>query len=195
MKRACALLSLSASLLATACGSTTPAPATSTAATPASTAPAAKPYATLAQVMRGIPLRSSNLFFDAQSKDPAAKTPLKEDATEGDKVNALYGGWRSIEDAALAVSETANLLIIPGRACENGKPAPVDAEDFRKFTQQLADAGLAAYKAAQSKNMDNVVDASGAVTEACAACHDVYRERPEGDKTPRCVALAKKPGA
>jgi Cytochrome C' len=187
MKRACALLSLSGSLLMAACGNTTPAPATS--------ARAAKPYANLAQVMRGIPLRSSNLVFDAPSTDPAVTVPLKKDASEGDKTNALYGGWRSIEDAALAVSETANLLIIPGRACENGKPAPVDAEDFRKFAQQLADAGLAAYKAAQSKNMDNVTDASGAMTEACAACHDVYRERPEGDKTPRCVALAKQPGA
>jgi len=194
MKRACALLSLSASLLAAACGSTTPAPATSPAATPASTAPAAKPYATLAQVMRGIPLRSSNLFFDAQSNNPAAKVDAKG-ASQGDQINQLYGGWRSIEDAALALSETANLLIIPGRACENGKPVPVDAADYRKAVQQLADAGLAAYKAAQSKNMDSVVDASGAVTEACAACHDVYRDRPDGDQTPRCVALAKKPGA
>jgi cytochrome c556 len=44
--------------------------------------------------------------------------------------------------------------------------------------QGLRDAGQAAYKAAQSKNMDNIVDAAGTVTEACAACHDEYREKP-----------------
>ena len=33
---------------------------------------AAKPYATLAQVMRGIPFPNSNIIFDTQSTDPAA---------------------------------------------------------------------------------------------------------------------------
>jgi cytochrome c556 len=32
-------------------------------------------------------------------------------------------------------------------------------------------------EAALRKNQDNIVDASGTVTEACSACHDVYREK------------------
>ena len=39
---------------------------------PAASAPAAKPYGTLAQVMRGIPFPNSNIIFDTQSTDPAA---------------------------------------------------------------------------------------------------------------------------
>ena len=35
-------------------------------------APAAKPYGTLAQLMRGIPFPNSNIIFDTQSTDPAA---------------------------------------------------------------------------------------------------------------------------
>jgi cytochrome c556 len=37
---------------------------------------------------------------------------------------------------------------------------------------------MESYKAAQSKNMDKIVDASGTLTEACSNCHDKYREKP-----------------
>ena len=47
------------------------------------------------------------------------------------------------------------------------------------------DAGLAAYKAAQSKNQDAMVDASGTLADACSACHDVYREK-KGGTADRC---------
>ena len=83
-----------------------------------------------------------------------------------------YGGWQSVENAALALAEAANLLIIPGRVCSNGKPAPLAQADWPKLVQGLRDAAMVSYKAAQSKNMDNIVDASGTLTEACSACHD-----------------------
>jgi hypothetical protein len=90
-----------------------------------------------------------------------------------------------VENAAIALGEAANLLIIPGRMCGNGKPVPMDQPDWPGFVQGLRDAAQVAYKAAQSKNMDNIVDASGTLTEACAACHDKYREKP--DLANRCT--------
>ena len=39
---------------------------------------------------------------------------------------------------------------------------------------------MTAYKAAQSKNQDNIVDAADTVTTACANCHDRYRDKPGG---------------
>jgi cytochrome c556 len=136
-------------------------------------APAPKPESNLGQLMRGILFPNSNIIFDAQNNDPAA--PKKE---EPGKMSNPYGGWLEVENAALARSESANLLMIPGRMCMNGKPVPITRADWPKFVQILRDAGQAAYKAAQSKNMDNIVDASGTLTEACSACHDVYREKP-----------------
>jgi cytochrome c556 len=44
--------------------------------------------------------------------------------------------------------------------------------------QGLRDAGTTAYKAAQSKNTDNILTAADAITEACANCHNKYREKP-----------------
>jgi hypothetical protein len=125
----------------------------------------------LALLMRGILFPNSNIIFDAQNNDPATK---KEEG----QFSAVYGGWQAVENAALALAESANLLMIPGRVCSNGKPVPMNRADWPKFVQLLRDASQASYKAAQSKNMDNIVDAAGALTEACSACHDVYREKP-----------------
>ena len=184
MKSACALLA--SSLLFAAC---TSAPAPEPAA-PAASGPATKPYANLTQMMRAIPFPASNIIFAAQNEDPAA--PKKAEAGGADRYAniAEYGGWTAVENAALALSETANLLLIPGRKCANGKDAPLDREDYKKAIQQLADAGEAAYKAALSKNQDQILEVSGTVAEACAACHDVYREK--DDPKDRCTAPAAK---
>lgn len=167
MKSACALLA--SSLLFAAC---TSAPAPEPAA-PAATGPATKPYASLAQMMRGIPFPASNILFAVQNEDPGAKKP---EAGGADRYADTYGGWMAVENAALALSETANLLVIPGRMCENGKPAPLDREDYKKGIQLLADAGQAAYKAAQAKNREAFDEVTGKVADACSACHEVYRD-------------------
>ena len=54
---------------------------------------------------------------------------------------------------------------------------PVQNADWGKYVQGLRDAGMASYKAAQTKSQDKIVDVSDQVTTACANCHDVYREK------------------
>lgn len=164
-----------------------------TQAQPPASAPAAsavKPYGTLAQMMRGIPFPNSNIIFDTQSLDPGAEKKPGDTAGAGASAqyNSVYGGWQAVENAALALQETANLIMIPGRLCENGRPVPLDREDYRKFAAGLAEAGKVAYKAAQSKNLDAMLEAGGTVTDACSACHDVYREKP--DLKDRCTPPA-----
>jgi hypothetical protein len=46
-----------------------------------------------------------------------------------------------------------------------------------KFTQELADAGRAAYKASQTRNQETVSDISNVVNDACLHCHQMYRDR------------------
>ena len=147
---------------------------------------AAKPYGTLAQVMRGIPFPNSNIIFDTQSTDPAAaQKPRRRPERLRHSFRRVYGGWQAVENASIALQETGNLLLIPGRMCENGRPVPVDQEDFKKWAQGLVDAGAASYKAAQSKNMDQMVEVSGTVADACAACHEKYRDKE--DLKMRCI--------
>jgi hypothetical protein len=48
---------------------------------------------------------------------------------------------------------------------------------------------VSAYEAALTKNQDAMVDASGILSEACLACHRVYRREPTpGDATQRCIS-------
>ena len=142
--------------------------------------------------MRGIPFPNSNIIFDTQSKDPAAPKSNGRSiitGTEGATTvySSVYSGWQQVENSAIALAETANLIMIPGRKCENGLPVPLDQEDYRKAAQGLADAGLAAYKAAQSKNLEAMIELSGTISDACAACHEKYRDVPAGKM--RCVPL------
>jgi hypothetical protein len=134
--------------------------------------------------MRGIVYPASNVVFAGQGD--LTNLPKAEDpATSPNPLTSTYGGWSAIENAGIALAESANLLLLPGRTCSNGKPAPVQRADWIKFVNDLRAAGQAAYKAAQSKNQDTMVEASGTVADACQACHDVYRER--GGSAGRCT--------
>jgi cytochrome c556 len=164
----------------------TPAPApkqTKGPAAPAQTkaaaaAPARQAPATLAQLMKGILYPNSNVIFFAQGDNPADVPPAKDPATAINPLASSYGKWEAVENSGLAIAEAASLLTIPGRKCSNGRPVPITNADWPKLVQGLRDAGLAAYKAAQSKNQDKILDAADVMTTACANCHDKYREKP-----------------
>jgi hypothetical protein len=143
-------------------------------------APAARVQGTLLQVMRGIIYPASNVIFAAQTDDPATMKPAPDPATSPNPLTSTYGGWTAVENSGIALAEAASLLTVPGRRCSNGKPAPIQNADWQMWVQELRDAGMATYKAAQSKNQDAILDAAGVVSEACSHCHDKYREVPGG---------------
>jgi mono/diheme cytochrome c family protein len=154
-------------------------------APPAGQAPSFPAVGNLAQVMRGILFPSSNLIFDVQIRDPGAPmTPSaaasSTDATLTVRFGGIYAGWQLVDYAAIAVAESAPLMLTPGRRCENGKPVPVERADWIKYTQELAEAGKAAYKASQSRNQEAVSDASNQIADACLNCHVAYRDKPGG---------------
>jgi hypothetical protein len=144
------------------------------------TAPAPKMgvHATLAQLMRGILYPASNVVFAAQSEDPAKIKPVANPSMSPDLLSSTYGQWQAVENSALAIAEAANLLTLPGRKCSNGVDVPLRNTDWTKFVQELRAAGLAAYKAAQAKNQDDIVAAADPLTTACSNCHEKYREKP-----------------
>jgi hypothetical protein len=140
--------------------------------------------ANLAQLMRGILFPNSNVIFFAQEDDPAKVPPAKDPSLSPNPLASTYGGWAAVENSAKALSEAANLLILPGRKCANGLPVPINNPDWPKFVQGLRAASLEAYKAAQSKNMDNILTAAGDMSTACSNCHDKWREKT--DLADRC---------
>ena len=159
----------------------TPAPKPAPAAAPAKPAaavPAMKVQASLLQLMRGTLFPSSKIIFSPQDQNPPDVPPAKDPALATNLLASAYGKWEAVENSALALSEVANLLMLPGRKCANGRDVPIKNADWPKFVQGLRDAGVVVYKAAQSKNQDKIVDAADVMTTACANCHDKYREKP-----------------
>ena len=185
-----AVLAISAALVAACAPSTSP-PAASTPPNPSAAArPQSQVQGDLRQVMRGILFPNSNVVFLAQGTDPASVPKDADGTTSVNPLASVYGGWEAIENSSIALAEAANLLTIPGRTCANGKPVPVQSADWQRFVQGLRDAGMASYKAAQSKDMDKMLDAADTLTNACSECHDVYREKTEqrGGDAARCTA-------
>ena len=156
----------------------------------------------LSQVMRGILFPNANLIFNVQTHDPSEKNPASENANTQDTFNwiswgsSLYSPWELVDYAAVTLAESAPLMLTPGRQCENGRPVPVNDPDWIKFTQELAEAGKAAYKASQTRSQEAVSDATEVITNACSHCHQVFRDRrgpgvdprdPVTSKANRCV--------
>jgi mono/diheme cytochrome c family protein len=165
-------------------GPAAPAPRTTAAASAAIAITSAKPPGNMAQLMRGILFPSSNLLFQVQTYDPAAPKTGYEPGTASfswvDWGSGIYSGWELVDDAAIAIAESAPLLLTPDRRCENGKPVPVDRPDWIQFTAELAEAGRAAYRASQSRNREAVSDVTNQIADACLRCHEVYRDKPGG---------------
>src|SRR5215216_1355783 len=95
-------------------------------------APPAQVQGSLNQVMRGILFPNSNVIFDAQNKDPGAPPDPAEPGAALNPYANLYGGWEGVENAAIALYEVANVVQLPGRNCQNGKPVPLEEDTFRK---------------------------------------------------------------
>jgi mono/diheme cytochrome c family protein len=150
-------------------------------ATGSSQVPGFPAFGNLAQVMRGILFPSSNIIFNVQLHDPGE--PVKPAAVGAgtfswtDWGGGIYTGWQLIDYAAVAIAEAAPLMLTPGRRCENGRPVPVERADWIKFTQELAEAGRAAYRASQTRNQEIVSDVTNQLADSCLHCHQVYRDK------------------
>jgi mono/diheme cytochrome c family protein len=135
---------------------------------------------TLNQVMRGILFPSSNVLFDVQTRDPGAGSKggvaRADAATTSTRYGDVYSPWQVVDAAAISIAEIGPVLMQPGRRCENGKPVPVDRDDWKRYVQGVVDAGRAAYRAAQTRRQDAVSEATNGISDACANCHRVYRD-------------------
>jgi hypothetical protein len=168
------------------------APSKPAGAKPATASPARRPTGTLAQVMRGIYFPNANLIFDVQQNDPGAPKKKTEGGSATDTYASAYSGWEKVENAAVALTDGVDLILLPGRTCQNGKPVPLNQPDFQKFAREMREVGRAALQAARTKNQEKVSDATNNIADACSNCHEVYRDKGPADSPARCTPPAKK---
>jgi mono/diheme cytochrome c family protein len=149
------------------------------------------PEGNLAELMRAIAFPNSNIIFNVQVKDPGAPAKKELAASPFDYVAwgaTVYPGWLAVDQAAIALTETASLLLTPGRKCQNGRPVPVDRPDWQQYVRALADVGRLAHRASQERKYDAFGDVAEKLNDACANCHKVYRDKggTEGSGAGRC---------
>lgn len=112
----------------------------------------ASPQATtnLSEMMTRIVQPSSDAVFYV------ARTPPQTDED-----------WRRLESQTLMLAESANLLLMPGY---------VQAlEQWVRDSLLMRNAAVAAYKAAQTKDLAALVELNNALYESCENCHMATR--------------------
>ena len=126
-----------------------------------STAPAAqgggsaggiRVIATAKELMHAIVIPSSEVVFKLAGDQP-------KNADE----------WQKVRFQSLALAESANLLLMPGRG--------PSATPWNQMAKGLMDASLSAVKAADAKNADALDTASNAIYESCDTCHNKYMKK------------------
>jgi hypothetical protein len=170
---------LSVSLMLAVCGLALMAQSPSTNA-------AVEVHADLNQLMRGVLYPAANVVFFAQADNPADVkfVPGHDPGMSTDPLTSTFGGWQAVENAALALAESANLLSIPERRCSNGAPVPTKDPAWAIFVQQVRDASMKAYGAARAKDQDKIIEISETLSASCAGCHRKWRDRKTPDN--RC---------
>lgn len=108
--------------------------------------------ATVKQVMRGIVIPASDLFFKA------ARNPPSDDA-----------GWNAVQLQALTVAEGANLLMIGNR--------PIDRAEWMRLARVLVEAAAEAADAAGKKDGTALSALGDKVHESCEGCHAKYMKK------------------
>lgn len=75
--------------------------------------------------------------------------------------------WAVIRRSAVTLAESGNMLMMRGRARDQG--------EWMKDAKLLVDVGNATYKAAQAKDADALASLSGTIDSSCTTCHKQYR--------------------
>ena len=126
---------------------------------PAPPPPPLRPVADVKQLMASILEPAAEVYWDAVGTIEDAKG-VKEIAPATDEE------WAAVRNSAFVITEAGNLLMMTGRAKDDG--------DWMKLSEALLDVGQRAIQAAESKNPKAVFDTGAEVYDACVACHSKY---------------------
>lgn len=81
--------------------------------------------------------------------------------------------WANLEEHATQVAAAGALVSLAGTGTHD--LVWTESAGWKKWSRALSEAGLAALKASQEKNMDALVAANGQLVEACEGCHKEFK--------------------
>jgi hypothetical protein len=123
-------------------------------------APELRPVGSVKQIMIGIVQPAASVVFGSVGTIiSAAGTVEKSPKTEEE--------WAEVGSSAVALAESANLLVMGDRAVDRG--------DWVTMSRALADAGMETLKATEAKSTEGVLAAGAVVNQTCDNCHRKYQ--------------------
>ena len=105
--------------------------------------------ATVADLMAALTIPSSDALFKIVADMPSSDEQ-----------------WAAAKNTAIALAESGNLLMVGGRAKDDGP--------WMQMSLAMVDAAVAARKGAESRNVDALSAATDTIVETCTACHAKY---------------------
>jgi hypothetical protein len=123
-------------------------------------APSLPVVASVKQIMAAIVGPAATVVFDSVSTIVDAKG-VQENQPRTD------AEWARVGANAVALIESANMLLIGNRAVDQG--------DWVKMAKAMADAGQIALKATEAKKPEGILDAGEAINQTCDNCHQKYQ--------------------
>ena len=120
------------------------------------------PVASIKQIMNGIVMPNADVVYKAVGSTITAAGSV-DVAPRNDQE------WARVADSAAAIVESGNLLLMDGRAVDDG--------EWVRMTRTFIDAGKVALKAAEDKQSDGVFMAGGDLNGTCDVCHERYQRR------------------
>jgi hypothetical protein len=145
MPRPIATLILVAAVTGAACGGPPP--------------PPYKPVADVKQLMQGIVDPASDVVWESVA------TIFTKDGVEERRPRTKQQ-WENVRNHAMMLAEAGNLLMMPPRA--------KDGDQWMKRAQELVDTATIALRAAESQNVEQLLQIGGVIDEACENCHKKY---------------------
>ena len=90
--------------------------------------------------------------------------------------------WREVERHATQLAAAGTLIALGGTG--EADPGWAQLPDWKKYSREMTNAGIAARDAARAKNIDGVIKANGQLVEVCEGCHKEFKpESPTEGKT------------
>ena len=81
--------------------------------------------------------------------------------------------WRNVERHATQLAASGTLVALGGTG--QADPGWAQSPDWRKHSQDLTNAGLAALDAAHKKDFEALVKANGQLVDSCESCHKEFK--------------------
>jgi hypothetical protein len=118
-----------------------------------------RPVGDMAQLMAGVVEPAAEVIWDAVGVivDAEGEHHLAPQTDEE---------WLAVRSAAYTIAESGNLLMMPGRALDQGA--------WVTMSQELIAMGERAIEAADARNLDAVFDVGAEIYYVCTNCHGTY---------------------